>query len=116
MTTHIIKQELTYDGLPISPIIPNIIYNDSTCGFAGLYKILGSATDQAIDLSKITTIKRCIITISTEDIDKLTMKVGASTQALPVGEITTLSEDVSTLYFTNSDTEEVYIKVTTLSV
>jgi hypothetical protein len=115
--THVIKQEFHFDGRPLSPGIADITYSDSNCDIPTRYKIEGNAIDQAVDLSKITTIKHLVLILSSNDLNKLTFKVGSDVaQSLPVGEISILSQDVSTLYFSNSDDEEVYIGALPLSV
>jgi hypothetical protein len=109
MSTHTIRREILCDGEVLIPGFDDIDYNNSYSGQPMCIEIAAEATNQAVDLSGLGTIKHLEIDIPAASVGYLTMKVGTSTQALPIGQKTILSEDVSTLYFTS--TSEAGLKI-----
>lgn len=113
---HIIQEDFIYDGEIAKPDFAELTYKNSNCGFVGLIKIAGSASDQHIDLSKVgTTIKGLEFRISTADAGKVTLKAGSTSAATEkLNGLCIFSENTTSFYASNSNSNPVYVEVVAL--
>ena len=116
MVTNTVKQELLNDGELVTPKIADIAYPNSNASLPAAYTILAGAVDQEVDLSLMGDTRLYTeIDIPGASVGFLTFKVGTSTQSLPVGEKTVLTDNVSSLFFSNSNST-VYIVIRILPI
>lgn len=97
-----IRDLLYENGKQIEPFIPVSAYSDAILSPWNKLTVSASATNEALAIGDLSTVKRLDLRVDPEDVDKITVKYNGSSKAYPVSPLDTTSENITGITASNS--------------
>jgi hypothetical protein len=99
-----IKDLLYENGKQIQPFIPLSAYSDAILSPWNKLTVSASATNEALAIGDLGTVKRLDLRVEPADVDKITVKYNGSSKAYAVSPLDTTTESISGITASNSST------------
>lgn len=102
-----VKLRLYDNGAEVSPFASELIYSSSFVTGYNKVTITGSASDEAVAITDQGTVKLLELRVKPDDLDKISVKYNGSSQAYNVNPIELITEDITGITASNSNSSEV---------
>lgn len=99
-----IRDLLYEDGQLVEPFIPVSYYEEAVLSPWNKLTVSASATNEALAISDISTVKRLDLYVEPSDVDKITVKYNGSSKAYAVSPIEVTTENITGVTASNSST------------
>jgi hypothetical protein len=97
-----IRDLLYEDGKQVEPFIPVSSYEDAILSPWNKVTVSASATNEALAISDLSTVKRLDLYVEPSDVDKITVKYNGSSKAYAVSPLEATTENITGITASNS--------------